>query len=170
MPAIFEYHHAVTDDEIDDVLRHVNNLAYLKWMQIGGNGPLGGTGLAHRGVSELGAGWVVRSHQIEYLSPALPGDEIVVRTWVADLGKATSMRAVQNRAQQKRRKPFWPSLRPTGHSFNSRITCREESQPRLPALSRSCRIRPRNASSESGIFEDIATCRWRSYEKQIDFT
>ena len=28
---------------------------------------------------KLGAGWVVRSHQIEYLQPAFPGDQIVVQ-------------------------------------------------------------------------------------------
>lgn len=42
--------------------------------------------------SKLGCGWVVRSHFIEYLSPALRGDTIIVRTWVADMKKATSMR------------------------------------------------------------------------------
>src|SRR5262245_6791693 len=40
----------------------------------------------------LGAGWVVRSHQIEYLRPAFPKEEIIVRTWVADFKKVTSLR------------------------------------------------------------------------------
>jgi acyl-CoA thioester hydrolase len=92
MPAIFEYRHSVTDAEIDDVLRHVNNLAYLKWMQMAAMAHSAAQGWPTEAYLKLGAGWVVRSHQIEYLSPALPGDEIVVRTWVADLGKATSLR------------------------------------------------------------------------------
>ena len=41
---------------------------------------------------QLGQGWVVRSHFIEYLVPAFFGDEIVVRTWVADMKRVTSMR------------------------------------------------------------------------------
>jgi acyl-CoA thioester hydrolase len=35
---------------------------------------------------------VVRSHTIEYLRPALAGDEIVVETHVADMKKVTSTR------------------------------------------------------------------------------
>lgn len=92
MPAVFEYPHVVTDDEIDEVIRHVNNLAYLKWMQSAAMAHSAAQGWPPDAYLQLGAGWVVRSHQIEYLSPALPGDEVVVSTWVADLGKATSLR------------------------------------------------------------------------------
>jgi acyl-CoA thioester hydrolase len=41
---------------------------------------------------QLGAGWVARSHAIEYLRPAAVGDEIIVETRVADMRKATSTR------------------------------------------------------------------------------
>ena|SRR5579863_5363694 len=92
MPAIFEYPHVVTDAEIDANIRHVNNLEYLKWMQAAAVAHSAAQGWPADAYVQLGAGWVVRSHQIEYLSPALPGDEVVVRTWVADLGKATSLR------------------------------------------------------------------------------
>lgn len=44
---------------------------------------------------ELGAGWVARLHQIEYLQPAYPGDVVVVRTWVEDMRKVTSLRKYQ---------------------------------------------------------------------------
>ena len=37
-------------------------------------------------------GWVVRSHTIEYLRPAMAGDEIIVETHVADMKKVTSTR------------------------------------------------------------------------------
>ena len=40
----------------------------------------------------LGQGWVVRSHQIEYLQPAYIGESIVVRTWVADMKRVASAR------------------------------------------------------------------------------
>jgi acyl-CoA thioester hydrolase len=95
MPAVFEYLHVVADAEIDDLLRHVNNLAYIKWMQAAAMAHSAAQGWPAEAYLTLGAGWVVRSHQIKYLSPALPGDEIVVRTWVADLGKATSLRRYQ---------------------------------------------------------------------------
>ena len=43
-------------------------------------------------VDEVGATWVVRSHAIEYLRPALRGDQVVVRTWVTEMGKIHSLR------------------------------------------------------------------------------
>jgi acyl-CoA thioester hydrolase len=43
----------------------------------------------------LGAGWVARSHTIEYLLPAFVGDKLIVRTWVADMKKVTSVRRYQ---------------------------------------------------------------------------
>jgi acyl-CoA thioester hydrolase len=42
--------------------------------------------------NELGAGWVVRSHKITYLKPAFEGDSIVIKTWVANMKSATSLR------------------------------------------------------------------------------
>jgi acyl-CoA thioester hydrolase len=40
----------------------------------------------------LNATWVVRSHNIEYLSPAFAGERIQVRTWVADMRRVRSLR------------------------------------------------------------------------------
>ena len=40
----------------------------------------------------LGVGWVARSHWIEYLQPAMAGDEIVVETRVCDMTKVKSKR------------------------------------------------------------------------------
>ncbi|HEY3967727.1 MAG TPA: acyl-CoA thioesterase [Planctomycetaceae bacterium] len=95
MPAVFHFPHRVTDDELDAVIRHVNNLVYLKWMQEAAVAHSAAQGWPADRYRELGAGWVVRTHQIEYLQPAFAGDEIVVRTWVADLKKVTSLRRYQ---------------------------------------------------------------------------
>ena len=91
MPEIYEYLHTVRDDEIDG-LGHANNVAYVEWMQsaaVAHSAAQGWSGEAYR---QLGCGWVVRSHTIEYHQPALPGDRIVVRTWVATMKKVTSIR------------------------------------------------------------------------------
>mgnify|MGYP003526290200 CR=1 FL=1 len=82
MPAVFEYQHQVTEAEIDGV-GHVNNLAYLRWMQDAAVAHSAAQGWPAKAYYDLGQGWVVRSHFIEYLVPAFAGDEIVVRTWVA---------------------------------------------------------------------------------------
>ena len=91
MPAIFEYHHTVCNDEID-ALGHANNVCYVRWMQdaaVAHSTALGWPGQAYR---RLGSGWVVRSHAIEYRQPARAGDRIVVQTWVAAFKRVTSLR------------------------------------------------------------------------------
>jgi acyl-CoA thioester hydrolase len=95
MPAVFHFPHRVTDEEIDAVIHHVNNLVYLKWMQSAAVAHSAAQGWPAERYRELGAGWVVRTHKIEYLQPAFAGDEIVVRTWVANLKKVTSLRRFQ---------------------------------------------------------------------------
>lgn len=64
--------------DIDD-LGHVNNIVYLRWMQEAAT--------AHwRAAAPSDAvnavAWVVRRHEIDYRHPAMPGDRIVVRTWI----------------------------------------------------------------------------------------
>ena len=91
MPAIFEYRHVVSDEEIDGQ-GHVNNLEYLKWMQTAAVSHSDAQGWTAQRYRETGTGWVARKHVIEYLQPAFAGEEIVVRTWVAGFRKVTSVR------------------------------------------------------------------------------
>ena len=70
---------------------HVNNVAYVQWMQeaaIRHFEALGGTPL----MLEAGATWVARSHKIEYLSPAFAGEQVEVRTWIANARRVRSLR------------------------------------------------------------------------------
>src|SRR5687767_12400786 len=91
MPAVYEHFHTVLPEEIDS-LGHANNLAYLKWMQAAALAHSAAQGWPTQAYQELGLGWVVRSHQIEYLRPTFAGEELVVRTWVASFRKVTSLR------------------------------------------------------------------------------
>lgn len=91
MPAVFEYQHQVTSDEIDGV-GHVNNIEYLRWLQHAAIAHSSAQGWPTKAYHELGQGWVVKSHYIEYLVPAFLGDEITVRTWISDMKRVTSMR------------------------------------------------------------------------------
>ena len=70
---------------------HVNNVAYVPWMQdiavehyesIGGTNPM----------QLVGATWVVREHRIEYLLPAFAGEEIEIKTWVENIRRVRSLR------------------------------------------------------------------------------
>ncbi len=65
-----------------DVQGHVNNLAYVGWMQEVAIEHSAAVGWPMRRYLELGAGWVVRSHFIEYLRPAFADEQLGAHTWV----------------------------------------------------------------------------------------
>lgn len=87
---IYRYRFTIPEDAIDGN-GHVNNVAYVQWMQdaaVRHFEALGG--VPH--TQAAGATWVVRSHRIEYLGPAFAGEEIEVRTWVASVRRVRSLR------------------------------------------------------------------------------
>ena len=78
---IFSQRFAVPAAAID-VQGHVSNLAYVGWMQDIAIAHSTEVGWSMRRYLELGAGWVVRSHFIEYLRPAFADEQISAHTWV----------------------------------------------------------------------------------------
>ena len=78
---VFSKHFAVPPAAID-VQGHVNNLAYVGWMQDVAIEHSTAVGWPMWRYLELGAGWVVRSHFIEYLRPAFAGEPLGAHTWV----------------------------------------------------------------------------------------
>jgi acyl-CoA thioester hydrolase len=69
---------------------HVNNVAYVQWMQ----------DIAVEHYSSIGgiqaqgpnATWVVRGHRVEYFLPAYAGEEIEIRTWIENIQRVRSLR------------------------------------------------------------------------------
>jgi acyl-CoA thioester hydrolase len=69
---------------------HVNNVAYVQWMQdiaVEHYSSIGGVIAQGPTVT-----WVVREHKIEYLLPAFAGDEIEIKTWVENVRRVRSLR------------------------------------------------------------------------------
>ncbi len=69
---------------------HVNNVTYVQWMQdiaVEHYASIGG--IQAQGPD---ATWVVRSHSIEYFLPAFLGEEIEIKTWVANIQRVRSKR------------------------------------------------------------------------------
>ena len=91
MPAIYEHYLTVTPQEIDR-LGHVNNLEYLRWSLAAAIAHSAAQGWPTEAYERLGAGFVVRSHEIKYQLSAFEGDEVVVRTWVADFRRLSCLR------------------------------------------------------------------------------
>lgn len=87
----FEFEHQVTPEEIDG-LGHVNNQVYLDWFMNAATGHSLAVGWDIDRLVKMGEGWVVRRHEIDYLLPVLPGDTVLMRTWVETAEKASSER------------------------------------------------------------------------------
>lgn len=75
----------VAESDIDEQ-GHVNNVAYLRFVQDAAAAHW--SALAPPDIRAAYA-WVVRRHEIEYLRLGLPGDELLVRTWVGEPSGAT---------------------------------------------------------------------------------
>ncbi len=87
---IYRYEFTVPESAVDQN-GHVNNVVYVQWMQdvaVLHSNATGGTRATHT----AGATWVVRSHTIEYLSPAFAGEEVVALTWVVNFRRVRSVR------------------------------------------------------------------------------
>ena len=91
MPAVFDWSYIVDQTDLDEI-GHANNISYLKWMQSAALEHSAAQGWPPEAYQKLGHGWVVRSHQIEYLTSAYLQDEIIVRTSVENMKKVTSRR------------------------------------------------------------------------------
>jgi acyl-CoA thioester hydrolase len=81
----FEIALAVEPSDIDFV-GHVNNVTYLRWVQEAATAHWTAVAPAEDQAKLL---WIVLRHEIDYKQPALPGDEIIARTWV---GTSTRLR------------------------------------------------------------------------------
>jgi len=71
-----------------DLLHHVNNLVYVKWMD-----KIATNHWAHltKDTPLPQYVWVVVRHEIDYLKQAILGDEIIVKTWVGETKGVTSV-------------------------------------------------------------------------------
>lgn len=79
-------------EEAIDRQGHVNNLAYVAWMQDVAIEHSAAAGWPMDRYLALGAGWVVRSHFIEYLRPAFAGERLAVFTWVPEFTQRSTPR------------------------------------------------------------------------------
>ena len=75
-----------------DLLHHVNNLVYVKWMdKIATNH----WAYLTKDTPLPQYFWVVVRHEIDYLKQAILGDEIIVKTWVGETKGVTSVRFME---------------------------------------------------------------------------
>ncbi len=78
-------------DEVD-ALEHVSNVVYLNWVQRVAQAHSDAMGYDLRAYRRLGAVFVVKRHEIEYVRPAYAGERIRLSTWIAKWRPASSIR------------------------------------------------------------------------------
>lgn len=79
---------------------HVNNVAFLRFVQEAATAHW--LALAPEDLRRAFT-WVVRRHEIDYLRPGLPGDELQVKTWVGEPSGATWERFTEIRRRDDER-------------------------------------------------------------------
>ncbi len=78
LPLSFEHPLSLTPDDID-LLGHVNNVVYVRWIQEIAIAHWQAVATAQDQDALL---WIVLRHEIDYKRPALLKDELIGRTWV----------------------------------------------------------------------------------------
>tara|TARA_R100001230_G_C5667561_1_gene172315 strand:- start:993 stop:1442 length:450 start_codon:yes stop_codon:yes gene_type:complete len=82
-PAPFMHELTVTRADIDE-LGHVNNAAYVRWLEACAWRHSESLGLSLAEYRDLDRAMVVLRHEIDYLAAAYEGDELVVATWIVE--------------------------------------------------------------------------------------
>jgi acyl-CoA thioester hydrolase len=78
--------------EVIDELSHVSNIAYVGWIQDAAKAHSAAVGWGWEAYFALGAVFVVRRHEIEYLAPVREGERLRIATWIAKWSAVTSER------------------------------------------------------------------------------
>jgi acyl-CoA thioester hydrolase len=86
----------VGSDDIDE-LGHANKLAYLRWVQDAAVAHSTAVGWSLAQYRAAGGVFVVRRQEIDYLRPALLGDELEVSTHLTEVNGVTSYRSTEIR-------------------------------------------------------------------------
>ena len=119
-----------------DALGHVNNIVYVRWLQDVATAHATAVGVTHAELLRIGAVFVVRKHEIEYLKPGFLGEDITLRTYVswwkgASCERVTSIERSSDGTVLARAKTLWafvtadsgrPTRLPAGiiHAFTKR--------------------------------------------------
>jgi acyl-CoA thioester hydrolase len=80
------------DQAAIDMQGHASNVEVLRWISRAAWAHSRALGWDEQAYRRLGAWFVVRRHEIDYLTSAQLGDELIVHTWPSAAGKASAER------------------------------------------------------------------------------
>lgn len=82
----------VAGRDVIDELEHVSNIAYVVWIQEAAKAHSAAVGWDTKAYFDIGAVFVVRRHEIEYLASIREGERVRVATWIEKWSAVTSER------------------------------------------------------------------------------
>ena len=94
VPVAFLWKTTARESDID-AQGHVNNSVYVQWMDKAAYAHSQAVGYDWEMYQKIGSSFVVRRHEVDYLSPAFAGDAIIVATWPTEMERFTAMRQHQ---------------------------------------------------------------------------
>jgi acyl-CoA thioester hydrolase len=94
VPERFRFPITATAADIDE-LGHVSNLVYVRWVLEAATAHSRALGWGHEQYLALGAVFVVRRHEIDYLAPVLMDEQLAAETWVDTWKQASCVRRTE---------------------------------------------------------------------------
>lgn len=91
MKKVFIYRPQIRKTDID-VLGHVNNEVYLRWLIEAATGHSGFLGYTLDKFIEMGCAFVVRHHELDYQWPTFLDDQLRVETWTMPMEGSRALR------------------------------------------------------------------------------
>jgi acyl-CoA thioester hydrolase len=85
---------AATDADVDE-LGHVSNLVYIRWILEAAMSHSRAAGWDFADYRALGAVFVVRRHEVDYMAQVVAGQHLVATTWVDSWRAASCIRATE---------------------------------------------------------------------------
>jgi acyl-CoA thioester hydrolase len=91
MHSIYEFPLTIRKKDID-INGHVNNAVYFKYMELAATSYSKSVGFTYDIFNEMGLGWVVKAHAIEYKRSIMLEDDVSIYTWPQEVVGTTYTR------------------------------------------------------------------------------
>lgn len=88
----YTYQPKIESSDIDQ-FGHVNNEVYLRWLLEAASAHSASLGYNMEAFVQMGAGFVVRKHELEYLLPVFLDDILKIETWTESFDKFSGFRS-----------------------------------------------------------------------------
>jgi len=86
-----------------DALGHVNNAVYLNYLEHVAVEHSESLGLTYEKYRDLGGTWVLRRMEVDYLRPAVGGDQLDATTWLQQMRGVRAIRTTASSHEGQRR-------------------------------------------------------------------